>query len=201
MRSLEIRRHSYTKQGAARGHGSHLSQAGVELARRIGATIGPFAYVAASREPRTLETALTMGFAVDELLDLDGGLWRAAQAEMDHRAYRHDPELYARYQRLVAADGAVAALGRRQAELWAALVARVADGAHGLLVSHGGLIEPGLVAVLPEWPHARWGRGFRHGEGVRLRHDGDRFLDAEILFLPAEGMLLPRPVLGTVVHD
>jgi hypothetical protein len=80
------------------------------------------------------------------------------------------------------ASGAVAALGHRQAELWSGILMRVPDGAEALLISHGGLIEPGLVAALPDWPHVRWGRGFRHCEGARLRDDGRRFLDAEILF-------------------
>ena len=66
MRSIQIRRHSYTKKGAARGKGSHLSAAGVTLARRIGAETGPFELVLTSTVPRTLETAIAMGYAVDE---------------------------------------------------------------------------------------------------------------------------------------
>src|SRR5260370_25431482 len=118
MRTLEVRRHTYTKLGGARGRGSHLSQAGVELARSIGASIAPVAYVAASLAPRTLETAVAMGFAVDDLLDLSGDLWEAAQGELAHRAERDDPRLYLRYIELLSAGGAVAALGHRQADLW-----------------------------------------------------------------------------------
>src|SRR6266851_9529876 len=99
-----------------------------------------------------------------------------------HRAERDHPRLYLRYLELLTTGGAVAALGRRQADLWSRIVTNVSDGAQALLVSHGGLIEPGLVAALPDWPHVRWGRGFRHCEGARLRHDGTRFVDAEILF-------------------
>ncbi len=40
MRTIEIRRHSYTKKGEARGKGSHLSPEGVTLAREIGNHIG-----------------------------------------------------------------------------------------------------------------------------------------------------------------
>jgi hypothetical protein len=36
MRTIGIRRHSYTKKGEARGKGSHLSAQGVALARQIG---------------------------------------------------------------------------------------------------------------------------------------------------------------------
>jgi len=110
MRTLEVRRHAYTKLAGARGRGSHLSQQGIELARSIGASMGPFAYVAASLAPRTLETAVAMGYAVDDLLDLSGELWEAAQAELAHRAARDDPRLYLRYLELLSAGGAVAAL-------------------------------------------------------------------------------------------
>src|SRR5262245_40559339 len=65
VRWLEVRRHSYTKKGAARGRGSHLSAEGVAFARAIGATLGPFSYVVTNELPRAVETAVAMGFAVD----------------------------------------------------------------------------------------------------------------------------------------
>jgi hypothetical protein len=37
MRWLEVRRHSLTEKGAARGRGSQLSAEGVALARLVGA--------------------------------------------------------------------------------------------------------------------------------------------------------------------
>lgn len=62
MKTLELRRHSFRKQGG----GSQLSQQGVTYARRLGATLGPFAYVVTSVVPRARETAIAMGFAVDQ---------------------------------------------------------------------------------------------------------------------------------------
>jgi hypothetical protein len=141
------------------------------------------AYVAASLAPRTVETAIAMGFAVDDCLDLGGDLWEAAQSELAHREIRDDLALYLRYQELMNAGGAVARLGRPQSELWETIITKVPEGSRALLISHGGLIEPGLIAALPTFPHARWGRGFRHGEGVRIFYDGTRFVDAEVLHL------------------
>ena len=60
MRTLEIRRHCFTKKGADRGQGSQLSAAGVAQARRLGEHLGPFDRVLTSRVPRTLETALAI---------------------------------------------------------------------------------------------------------------------------------------------
>ncbi len=51
-RWLEIRRHSLTKKGPARGRGSHLSAQGVALARAVGPELGPAAYVLTSAAPR-----------------------------------------------------------------------------------------------------------------------------------------------------
>jgi hypothetical protein len=125
--------------------------------------MGPFAYVATSLSPRTIETAVAMGFAVDDQLDAGAELWEAAQAELDHRASRDNPELHARYQRLISADNAVAALGRRQAELWQSAFTRIPDGGDALFVTHGAPIEPGLIVALPQWwDHTHWARGFRH---------------------------------------
>jgi broad specificity phosphatase PhoE len=140
--------------------------------------MGPFAYVVASLVPRTLETALAMGFAVDELVEMGGGGWEEATAEIDHRSLRSEGDLYLRYVDRFAAGGAVAELGRQQAVIWEQAVSRIGDGEAALVVSHGGLIEPALIAVLPhDWDHSRWGRGFEQCEGVQLTWDG-RFADA-----------------------
>src|SRR4051794_22925059 len=50
------------------GGGSQLSQEGVDYARRLGASMGPFARVVTSVVPRARETAIAMGFAVDQEL-------------------------------------------------------------------------------------------------------------------------------------
>lgn len=70
--TLEIRRHSLRKNTG----GSQLSQAGVELARKLGDSMGPFAVVATSVVPRARETALAMGFAVDQEMVTLAALWR-----------------------------------------------------------------------------------------------------------------------------
>ena len=49
--------------------GQHLSQAGVDLARRVGDGMGRFGRVVTSRVPRADETAIAMAYAVDEQLE------------------------------------------------------------------------------------------------------------------------------------
>jgi broad specificity phosphatase PhoE len=180
MRWLEVRRHAYTKKGPARGTGSHLSQEGVDAARRAGAEIGVVQRVTASTVPRTLETALAMGFAVNVLAEMGGEAWQRAQAEAGHHAQWEWADPFARYLTLIGGGGAVAELARRQAELWAEAASQVADGGTALVISHGGLIEPGLVACLPGADRASWGGPFAHCEGVRLAFDGARFTGVTI---------------------
>jgi len=62
MKTIEIRRHSIRSKP-----GDHLNQQGVTLARLVGQNLGPFDRVVTSTLPRAIETAIAMGFGVDEI--------------------------------------------------------------------------------------------------------------------------------------
>jgi broad specificity phosphatase PhoE len=176
VRFLEVRRHSHTKKGEQRGSGSHLSTEGVRAARAVGSAIGPFAYVVASHVPRTLETALAMGFAPDVCIDQGGGtLWEASLEEVPFHAQWEADEPFVMYRDAIARGGAMHELARLQIAIWTDAVSRVADGEGALIVTHGGLIDSGLVAALPDADHASWGTPISQLEGARLRLDGNVF--------------------------
>ena len=61
MRTLYVRRHTMRRKP-----GQHVSQDGIDLARLVGAESGPFNLVVTSPVPRAVETAIAMGFEVDE---------------------------------------------------------------------------------------------------------------------------------------
>ena len=177
MRWLEIRRHALTKKGEARGRGSHLSAEGVALARAVGACLGPFAKVVASPVPRTAETALAMGFAVDDIVDLPSGY---VPGLLDHHAQWSWPHPYARYAELIAQGGAVAHIAATIRTALIRIVAAVPDGSAALLISHGGTIEPALVACLPDADHTSWGAALSHLDGARLTFDNGTFVDIQL---------------------
>lgn len=157
--------------------GKHLSQAGVDLARQVGAGAGPFDLVVASDLPRALETAIAMGFAVEARFD-----W-LADLEADGVDWtRGFPAWFA----ALGENGIAARSMARQAKRWRRLVESVADGAAILAISHGGVIEGGAVAALPDDDHAAWGRALDYCEGVRLSFDGDRFTDVQLLRLSGD---------------
>ncbi|MFI7707916.1 histidine phosphatase family protein [Nonomuraea sp. NPDC049480] len=176
MRWLDVRRHSLTKKGEARGRGSHLSAGGVALARSIGSGAGPYERVVTSSSPRAVETAVAMGFAVDDTVEMPSGY---VPEEIPRHAQWEWSEPYLRLAEIVRADRAAAAVGEALRAIWADTAGGVAEGGTALLVGHGGGIELALVACLPDAPHASWGAPFGHGDGVRLGYADGRFVSAE----------------------
>lgn len=178
MRTLEIRRHSLRKEGG----GSQLSQAGVDLARLVGASIGPFDRVAASVAARTRETAIAMGFAVDyELVPLVADDAMAAEFETSRWWEARAP--FAALAKLVAAGGTAHVYASAVVALWRDLAMTLPDGGAGLVIGHSGQLETALVGCFPDADHAAWGQPFACCEGARLTFDGapPRFLDVTFL--------------------
>ncbi|MBK9207920.1 MAG: hypothetical protein IPL71_06335 [Anaerolineales bacterium] len=75
MKILEIRRHSI------RSNGGTPEPIGVDLARLVGQNLGPFDRVVTSTLPRAFETAIAMGFAVDEQTELLNTYGHAVEKE------------------------------------------------------------------------------------------------------------------------
>src|SRR3954470_12564796 len=143
MRILEIRRHARRKRPA-----QHLSQRGVTMARALGKQLGPFDRVVTSPLPRCVETAVAMGFAVDEdRPDLAGEDVRG-ESFPEMEAVDWDAG-YADFGRLLARGGPFAAFANAQAALWREIAEALPAGGRGLIVGHGGFIEAGAVAAFP----------------------------------------------------
>ena len=179
MPRLEVRRHAHTKKGAERGRGSHLSSEGVALARAVGAEIGPFDVVVTGVVPRTMETALAMGFAVDDAIDvgIDDAFWSEV-GEHEHWAW---PDAFAGYREAIAAGGAVANVGRAQRDAWSSVLNPLPDSGATLFISHGHAIEVGLVTCLGDRDLEATGSEFGHCEGFRCSYENGSFEDFEIL--------------------
>jgi broad specificity phosphatase PhoE len=182
--TVDIRRHSYTKKGVLRGRGSHLSQEGIDLAQRIGERSGPYDRVLTSRIPRTFETAIAMGFAVDDQLESLGDIPAEAQQEIGHHERWSWEEPFVQFARLVEQGGPTAQMARQQVQVWTEALRSVPQHGRVLIISHGRVIETGLVAAVPTGDYRGWGKPFHHCEGVRLTYaDGvfsvEQFLRVE----------------------
>jgi broad specificity phosphatase PhoE len=170
MTTIEIRRHSIrTKPG------QHLSQQGVALARRVGQDLGPFARVVTSTVPRAFETAIAMGFAVDEQNELMSTYSVYVEWEVSW------PSTPAQYAKAVRRDGAAAQYSYQLAHIYRQLADDLPEGSSALVINHGGVLELGAVACLPDADHASWGEHFDYCEGVRLFWKDGKFVSAELL--------------------
>lgn len=165
MRRLEIRRHSFTKKGEERGRGSHLSQAGVTAARELGETLGRFDYVVASTSPRTLETAITMGFAVDDLMEMPSP---TETGEIRFHSWRDWSDPYTTLRTKSLDSQAIATYLDEQAASVLEMVGRLGDNGRLLVIGHGGWIES-VVARLVELDQLPLlGGSFWHLDGIQL---------------------------------
>lgn len=170
MKTIEIRRHSIRSKP-----GDHLNQQCVTLARLVGQNLGPFDRVVTSTLPRAFETAIAMGFAVDE----QNALMSTYGNDVEHEAPW--PLSCAGYAEVIRNGGAAARYANQLVAVYTKLADYLADGRAALVVNHGGVAELGAVACLPDADHFAWGSHFECCEGVRLFYEDGRFVNAEIL--------------------
>ena len=79
----------------------------------------------------------------------------------------------------VSGNGPTARMGQCQRETWTEALASVPPDGSVLIISHGRVIEAGMVTCIPDGDFSTWGGAFRHGEGVRMRYETDQFTDAQ----------------------
>ena len=170
MKTIEIRRHSMRSKP-----GQHLNQPGVTLARLVGENLGPFDRVVTSTLPRAVETAIAMGFGVDELNALMSSYGDDIEREAPW------PLTPAGYAEVIRKGGAAARYAHELVAVYTKLADYLGDGRAALVVNHGGIAEMGAVACLPEADHSAWGPHFNYCEGIRLFWEAGKFVDGEIL--------------------
>jgi len=154
--------------------GDHLNQTGVTLARLVGQTTGPFDRVVTSTVPRAFETAIAMGFAVDEQNELISTYGNAVQREAPW------PQPFVNFAEIIKRGGAAAKYAQKLAEYYAGILDIISEGRSALVINHGGVVELGVVGCLPDIDFSTWGDAVNYCEGARLYWD-DKFIRAEVL--------------------
>ena len=92
-----------------------------------------------------------------------------------------DAHLLAEYGQAIQRGRAAARYANQLADVYRGLAGYLAEGRAALVINHGGVLELGVVACLPDADHASWGPHFDPCEGVRLFWEDGKFVDAEIL--------------------
>ena len=167
---IEHRRHTMrTKPG------QHLSQAGVDLARRIGNEMATFDQVLTSTIPRAFETSIAMGFAVDRQIELLSTMPEHKEVSWDAGFYPH--ACYIREE----PQSILAQFAKTLAKFHLDLAQSLPEGGHALVISHGGFIEPSAIGCMLNLAYETWGPACNYCEGIRLKFDEGEFKECELL--------------------
>lgn len=156
----------------------HLTREGVLRARRIGESLGEYDFVASSEYPRAIETAIAMGYGVDRYFTMLGSLM-LADTELDLTITLEWSAVAEARRR----GGLTSHAATCHADLMRSIAAWLPPDGRALVVSHGGVIELGVVGLLPELEYPAWGAACERCEGVRLTFDGTACVDARLLRL------------------
>jgi broad specificity phosphatase PhoE len=173
MTTLDVRRHTMRRKP-----GAHLSQEGIELARFVARGTDSYDFVVTSEIPRAIETAIAMGFEVNELIVELGILPENILETISW------PSPLAKVERVLRSDADCIAFTNTQVQLWTSIAARVPNEGRGLLVTHGGIIDLGVVAFLMASKRPIEGGTIGYCEGVRLEFSSGRLTHAEMLRVP-----------------
>ena len=170
MKVIEIRRHSIRSKP-----GLHLNQSGVTLARLVGQNLGPFDRVITSTLSRAFETAIAMGFAVDEQIEAMSAYGDDVEAEVPW------PQTFAVYAAAASRNSAAGKYAKNLTEFYENLSSYIAEGRAALVINHGGVLELGVVACLPDGDHESWGGAVDYCEGIRTFWENRKCVKAEVL--------------------
>lgn len=99
------------------------------------------------------------------------------------------PRPYRIYAELLRRGGGLATVAEAHRRIWTRSWRPCPTAPPALVVGHGGGIEPGLVACLPDAENESWGAPSGHCDGARLGFDDGRFVSVQ--FRPGPAELLP----------
>ena len=168
MRTLEIWRHSHRHVPHP-----HLSQTGVELARRVGEGLDRFDRVVASTMPRAFETAIAMGFAVDEQIEQLSLMSDDVAVVISWNAG------YAAWAQAAQSDPVVARYTQALGSLLRSIMRALPDDGRALIISHGGIVEASTIGCLPPGMPIG-GAACGYCEGLRLTFDDETLIQVEV---------------------
>ena len=169
MKYLEHRRHTERSPPNV-----HINQKGIDLAKHIAGTTVPFHYVLTSSIPRAVETALVLGYAVNRTDDL---------------LFHYKPELldelgnnsFSAIAKAIDAGRYTFSYAFDQLNLLKETLNEVSEGETVLVISHGNMVEIGLVAMFPNMDYGKWGKPFSYLEGYRVTFDDGEFKNPMII--------------------
>ena len=176
---FEVRRHSL------RGSGPGLSPEGIALAQQTAPTlVGRFAAAYTSPKQRAIETLAAFGFTaytvVPEFSTLPATL-AAHDHHVDALVERTQCSVLDAYMAIPATHLILEAFGAACLDKLCTLAAKLPHGRNAIAVSHGGSIEPAVLAAMPDWTLESMGGELAECEGALFHFDGGVFRGVDIV--------------------
>lgn len=180
MKILEHRRHSMRHKP-----GAHLNQAGIDRAKEVGYTLlqtnRQFARVVTSTLPRAIETAIAMGFAVDDTIEELSTTGADVDQELKENGLGY-ANSFVEYQKIMSPNSFLSKFADNQLQLYRRLLQEIKSGEALLIISHGGVVEFPLLKMFEEKQDlSKWGDLFDYCEGYRVYFEANTFKHLELL--------------------
>lgn len=91
---------------------------------------------------------------------------------------------YYHYSEIVKQDGPAGRYAHQLVDYYLGILDRIPQDGSALVINHGGVVELGVVACLPNADFSTWGEPVDYCEGARLFWDDGRFTRGEELRVP-----------------
>jgi len=176
---FDLRRHSL------RGEGDTLSHDGVGLARRAASTlVGNYAATYTSPKQRCIETLKAFGFDTYKIIPEFGTLppeLREHDQHVETLRRRTACTLLEAYLAIPATHLILESFGKALFEKLCELAQELPLHKNALAVSHGGSIEPAVLAAMPGWTLEAMGGELEECEAALFHFEGKIFHRVETL--------------------
>ncbi|GAB3916404.1 hypothetical protein GCM10027613_14750 [Microlunatus endophyticus] len=136
----------------------------MRAARAVGEALPDCGYVLTGPDRRHVETAIAMGYAVDELVEWPSGY---VEGVVDHHDQWRWDQPFVRYRALLHASPALRDVAETHLAHWRRALDQIREGEAALVISSGGSIEPVLVAAFASDELAGWGSALHQLDGPR----------------------------------
>ena len=170
MKILEFRRHTKRSKSSP-----HINQDGVDKARNLGNKLGKYDLVVSSCAPRAIETAVAMGYAVDEICD---EISKTPDSIEDEVVWGLNFEEFAK---VIRKKGKTHEYVQQLADFVLDFSDKIPENGTALMISHGGLLELLTIGCFPNEDYKSWGKYLSTCEGVKIYIKDRSFEKVELL--------------------
>ncbi|MEH6526854.1 MAG: phosphoglycerate mutase family protein [Sneathiella sp.] len=179
MKTVEVRRHTMRQKPNA-----HLSSEGIELANFAGARMGNYDRVFTSSLPRSIETAIAMGYEVTECIEKLGSIPEEILAKLNW------PNTLQAISQVIKTNYDCFQFARQQASIWFDCIKDLPDESRVLIISHGGIIELGALGSTELDEHCAPRSAFGYCEGFCLEYRDAECVNFDLQLMPEKRRLI-----------